>query len=151
LQETIDADLLLHVVDAGSPNRQDHIREVNTVLKEIGADNIPQLMVYNKIDRLPVVDAHADKSEDGKIKAVWLSAMMNNGVDQLLSALSAHCHTDTQRQQITLKPHQAKLRAALFNHAQIISETVQENGDCLLDVNISNKYSYLLDEVKADG
>jgi GTP-binding protein HflX len=50
LQETIEADLLLHVVDASSPNRQEQMREVNTVLKAIGADKIPQMMVYNKID-----------------------------------------------------------------------------------------------------
>ena len=77
--------------------------------------------------------------------------MMNEGLELLLSSLSAHCHADTERQQIVLKPRQAKLRAALFNHAQIISETVQENGDCLLDVNVPNKYRYLLDEVDADG
>jgi len=150
LQETIEADLLLHVVDGSSPNRQEHIREVNSVLREIGADDIPQLMVYNKIDRLPAVEAHVDKDESGKTKAVWLSAMMNDGLELLLSSLSAHCHADTERKQIVLKPRQAKLRAALFNHAQIISETVQENGDCLLDVNVPNKYRYLLDEVEAD-
>ena len=52
LEETIDADLLLHVVDAASPVRMDQIDQVNLVLKEIGADDIPQILVFNKLDRM---------------------------------------------------------------------------------------------------
>ncbi|OUR81432.1 GTPase HflX [Cycloclasticus sp. 46_120_T64] len=147
LQETIEADLLLHVVDASSPNRQEQIDEVNLVLKEIGADSIPQLMVYNKVDRLTAVEPHVDLDDAGQIKAVWLSAMMNEGVGLLLDSLSTHCHTDTTRRSLTLKPHQAKLRAALFNHAQVISEVTEDNGDCLLEVVIANKFSYLLKDL----
>lgn len=147
LQETIEADLLLHVVDASSPTRQEQVREVNHVLQEIGADKVPQLMVYNKIDRLSSVKPHLDHTEDGQVKAVWLSAMNGEGVELLLNSLTTHCHSDNNRQQLTLKPHQAKLRAALFNHAHVISEDVLENGDYLLDVNIPSKFSYLLKDL----
>jgi len=147
LQETIEADLLLHVVDASSPTRQEQVREVNHVLREIGADKVPQLMVYNKIDRLSTVKPHLDHTEDEKIKAVWLSAMNGEGVELLLDSLATHCHCDNDRQKITLKPHQAKLRAALFNHAHVISEKVLESGDYLLDVNIPSKFSYLLKDL----
>ena len=75
LQETIEADLLLHVVDASSPNRYEQAREVNSVLKEIGADKTPQLMIYNKIDCMPAVESHIEYTDDGEIKAVWLSAL----------------------------------------------------------------------------
>ncbi|MDX2426123.1 MAG: GTPase HflX [Cycloclasticus sp.] len=147
LQETIDADLLLHVVDASSPNREDQMREVNAVLKDIGADQIPQIIVYNKIDRLSAVKPHVDKNEEHQVVAIWLSAIMNDGVDLLLDSLSAQCHNDNIRETLTVKPHQAKFRAKLFAHAEIIKEVVQENGDWLIDLNIPNRFGYLLKEM----
>ena len=147
LQETIEADLLLHVVDASSPNRQEQIHEVNSVLKEIGADKIPQMMVYNKIDRLSAVDAHVDKDDEGNVKAVWLSAIMNDGMNFLLETLSTHCHDENTRVTIVLKPEKAKLRAQLFQVAQIINEENRDDGCWVMDLNIPNKYKYLLDGV----
>jgi GTP-binding protein HflX len=147
LQETIEADLLLHVVDASSENRQEQIHEVNKVLKDIGADKIPQIMVYNKIDRLDAVEAHIDKDENNQVKAVWLSAIRNDGVNLLLESLSTQCHKENTRAKLTLKPHQAKLRARLFTHAQILHEAIQENGDWVIDLNIPSKFKYLLDEI----
>lgn len=148
LQETIEADLLLHVVDASSPNRQEQIREVNVVLKEIGADKIPQLMVYNKIDRLPTVKPHVDIDGDGQDKAVWLSAITKDGMNLLLNSLSIHCHGENTRTTIVLKPNQAKLRAQLFNVAHIINEKNREDGCWVIDLNISNKHKYLLADLK---
>jgi len=145
LQETIEADLLLHVVDASSPNRQEQIHEVNSVLKQIGADKIPQIMVYNKIDRLSAVDAHIDKDDEGHVKAVWLSAILNDGVNLLLETLSAHCHDENTRTTIILKPEEAKLRAQLFQVAQIISEKNRDDGCWLIELNISNKYKHLIE------
>ncbi len=147
LQETIEADLLLHVVDASSPNRLEQIEEVNKVLKEIGADTTRQLMVYNKIDRMETVEPHGDRSQNGKIVAVWLSAIKKDGIDTLLTALSNECHVGSVRRTVTLEPAQAKLRARLFSHAEIICETVQENGNWVLDINMPNKFFYLLDEL----
>jgi|TARA_R110002096_G_scaffold421710_3_gene627682 GTPase len=148
LQETIEADLLLHVVDGSSPNRHEQIHEVNKVLAEIGADKIPQIMVYNKIDRLDSVSAHIDKDETGQTKAVWLSAIKGEGIDLLLKSLSGQCHGENIRLTITLTSQQAKLRARLFEHGQILNEVVQENGDWTLDLNISARFSYLLDEIQ---
>jgi len=147
LQETIEADLLLHVVDASSPNREEQIREVNAVLEEIGADKIPQIMVYNKIDRLELVKPHVDLTEEGDVKSVWLSAMTGDGVDQLLQTLADHCHKESTRLKIILKPTQAKLRAKLFDVGAILEEKSQENGDWFIDLNMPNKYMYLLEEV----
>ncbi len=149
LQETIEADLLLHVVDASSPNRQEQIHEVNAVLKEIGADKIPQLMVYNKIDRLSSVDSHVDKDSTGKVTAIWLSAMMNSGVDLLLESLSIHCHDENTRTSVILRPKDARLRAKLFEVAQVIKEENTDDGCWVMDLNIPNKYKYLLDEVQS--
>ncbi|MGB0238418.1 MAG: ribosome rescue GTPase HflX [Cycloclasticus sp.] len=147
LQETIEADVLLHVVDASSPNRQEQIHEVNSVLKQIGADKIPQIMIYNKIDRLHAVEPHVVKDELGDVKAVWLSAMTDKGVDLLLETLSMHCHDENIHTTIVLTPQEAKLRAKLFQVAQILKEENREDGCWIIDLNLPNKYKYLLDDV----
>ncbi len=86
LEETIHADLLLHVVDAGSAVRNDQIEQVNHVLKEIGADHIPQLLVWNKIDQT-VLAPGLERNEYGKIDRVFLSAKTGVGLDILRSAI----------------------------------------------------------------
>lgn len=86
LEETIRADLLLHVVDASSPARLDQILQVNQVLQEIGADQIPQLLVWNKID-LAEINAGIERDEYGKMRRVFLSAKTGQGLNELRSAL----------------------------------------------------------------
>ena len=86
LEETIHADLLLHVVDAGSPARMDQIEQVNHVLKEIGADHIPQLLVWNKIDLADLAPG-TGRDEYDKIQRVLLSAKTGEGMDGLRDAL----------------------------------------------------------------
>jgi GTP-binding protein HflX len=86
LEETIHADLLLHVVDASSAVRDEQMAEVNKVLAEIGADRIPQILVWNKID-LTGVQHGADRDEYGKIQRVRLSARTGEGIDSLRQAL----------------------------------------------------------------
>ncbi len=86
LEETIHADLLLHVVDAASPVRMDQIEQVNLVLKEIGADHIPQILVWNKIDasgQEPTIE----RDEYDKIRRVFVSAHSGAGIDLLREAL----------------------------------------------------------------
>ena len=82
LEETIHADLLLHVVDAASPVRMEQIEQVNLVLKEIGADHIPQILVWNKIDAAGLEPA-MERGEDGKISRVFISAHTGAGLDLL--------------------------------------------------------------------
>jgi len=86
LEETIHADLLLHVVDASSPVRDEQINEVNKVLAEIGADRIPQILAWNKID-LTGVPQGVDRDEYGKIRRVRLSARTGEGIEFLRQAL----------------------------------------------------------------
>lgn len=86
LEETTHADLLLHVVDVNSPERHDQVAEVNKVLAEIGAQNIPQIVVYNKID-LQDLSAAVKRDEYGKITSVHLSARTGEGLDDLRAAL----------------------------------------------------------------
>jgi GTPase len=86
LEETIHADLLLHVVDASSPTRMEQIDQVNQVLKEIGADHIPQLLVWNKID-LAGLDPALERDEYDRIKRVFVSAQTGSGLGLLRQAI----------------------------------------------------------------
>ena len=87
LEETAQADLLLHVVDVNSPERHDQVAEVNKVLAEIGAQDIPQIVVYNKID-LQGLEAGVKRDEYGKIASIHLSARTGAGLAELRAALA---------------------------------------------------------------
>lgn len=86
LEETVHADLLLHVVDGSSPVRDEQIDQVNAVLREIGADHIPQVLVWNKIDLAGVRPA-IERDEYDKIRRVFASAQTGEGVDMLRQAI----------------------------------------------------------------
>jgi GTP-binding protein HflX len=90
LEETRDAALLLHVVDAAAPDRDELMEHVNEVLEQIGADEVPQVIVCNKIDKLDSHQARLDRDEDGKITRVWLSARTGEGVDLLREVLKEY-------------------------------------------------------------
>jgi GTPase len=87
LEEAIQADLLLHVVDAASPQRDEQIAEVDKVLVDIGAAEIPRVIVYNKID-LAGLDPRVESDPHGTICRVFLSAQQRLGLDGLRSAIS---------------------------------------------------------------
>ncbi len=91
LEETIHADLLLHVVDASSAVRGDQIQQVNGVLHEIGADNARQILVFNKTDAIPELRDRAgtiERDEYGNISRVFLSAREGLGLDALRAAIA---------------------------------------------------------------
>lgn len=87
LEETAQADLLLHVVDSNSTERFDQIAEVNKVLNEIGAQNIPQIVVFNKID-LQDIPAGVRRDDYARINSIYLSAKTGAGIEQLRAALA---------------------------------------------------------------
>ncbi len=89
LEEAVAADLLLHVVDASSPSRDQQIVEVNKVLAEIGADHIPQLMVLNKIDVNGLAPG-LERDEYGRIARIWVSARTGEGFDLLRESLAEY-------------------------------------------------------------
>jgi GTP-binding protein HflX len=91
LEETVHADMLLHVVDASSQVRQEQMAEVNAVLAEIDAADIPQILVWNKIDAVPELAAQGpriERDEAGRITRVFLSARTGQGLDLLREAIS---------------------------------------------------------------
>jgi GTPase len=107
LEETTRADLLLHVVDSASPNRERQMLEVEKVLKEIGADQVPQVRVMNKVD-LTGAEPQVARDEYGKIAAVWLSAKTGAGVDLLRSAIAEFAR-DQQHETRVLAAQDAEL------------------------------------------
>lgn len=87
LEETIQADVLLHVVDISNPNHDDQIAEVNKVLAEIDAGDIPQVLVFNKIDAVENMEAGIKRDEHDRISRVFLSAKSGAGLDDLRQTL----------------------------------------------------------------
>ena len=87
LEETVHADLLLHVVDASSDMRHEQIQQVNEVLEGIEADDVPQLIVMNKID-LAGIEPHIELDEEGKVHRVFVSAVTGEGLDLLREAIA---------------------------------------------------------------
>ncbi len=112
LEETANADLLLHVVDAKSPRREGEIEDVNTVLKEIGAEQVPQLLVYNKIDLLPGGEASVGRDQYGKINELRISAMTGQGLEALRAAVLSRLQANLP--QATLVPEFGALAQSTF-------------------------------------
>ncbi len=86
LEESVQADLLLHIVDAASTNRDEQIEQVNKVLAEIRANEVPQILVLNQIDRIGM-DAGLERDEYGRICKVRVSAKTGEGLEYLVQAL----------------------------------------------------------------
>lgn len=136
LQEAAEADLLLHVIDSAAPERDGNIEQVELVLKEIDALQVPTLRVYNKIDLLEHSAARLDRDESGRPVAVWLSAQEQQGLELLPQALSELLSTDLFSAEIQLTPNQTRLRAILYEMGAIRKESYTENGDMVIAVQL---------------
>lgn len=136
LEEVHDADLLLHVVDVSNEERQEHIEQVNDVLAQIGAEKRPQLMIYNKIDRLGDAIAHIDYGEKQQPARVWLSALTGEGTELLAEAIAERLVSPFVHYCLRLKPDEGALRAKFYKIEAVISEQHAENGDILLEVRV---------------
>ena len=134
LQETTEANLLLHVIDSASDERDHNIEQVQHVLNEIEADQVPQLRVYNKIDLLEHAESRIDRDEHGKPVAVWLSAQAREGFECLTQAISELVAEELFQQTIQLTPADSRLRALLYDEAGVVAETFADNGDNLLQL-----------------
>ncbi len=139
LQEAADADLLMHVIDCAAEERDANIEQVELVLKEIDADKVLQLRVYNKIDLLEHAEARIDRDDSGRPVAVWLSAQQQQGLELLNQALGELLVTEMFTANITLQPQDAKLRAILYEIGAIEKEHYAENGDMVLTVRLQRQ------------
>ena len=135
LEEVKQADLLLHVVDASSPEKILHHEEVNAVLTEIDADKVPQLLVYNKVD-LTDEAPRVDLDEQGEPYRVWVSGLNGEGLELLLSAISARLSSEMTEATLKLPPGQGKFRAQLFELSAVVGESVDDEGRQCLQVRL---------------
>ena len=135
LEETLNTDLLLHVVDAAAEEREDNIFEVHDVLAEIGADQIPQLQVFNKLDLLQQ-PPRIDRDDAGRPQRVWLSAATGAGVDLLLQAVAELVGQDMVSEEVAIAPEQGGLRAALYELGAVECERYGDDGVAHLNVRL---------------
>jgi len=136
LEETENADLLLHVVDSNSAEREDNMRQVENVLIEIGADEIPMLVVYNKIDLLDGRGPGIVRDDDGKPLAVWLSARTGEGIPMLFAAISELLARNMVHKTVRLPPNLGRLRAMLYQNGSVVHEGASEDGSLVLEVRL---------------
>jgi len=128
LAETRDADLLLHVVDAADPERDQRMADVATVLAEIGAEDVPQLLVFNKIDTIDGAQPRRDEVEGGQQPRVWISAAQDLGTGLLRDAIVDQLGQDRIRTTLHIAPAQGRLRARLYEAGVVGEESNAENG-----------------------
>ena len=138
LQETSEAQLLLHVIDSADENRESNIEEVDKVLEQIDAKNIPCIQVMNKID-LTGGEPRLDFADDGSVKRVWLSVEADNGIDLLKQALIDLFREQMVEGKLLLEPSEARLRARLFEIGAIREESIDDEGRFLLRLSISRR------------
>ena len=142
LEETASATLLLHVID-GANEAQDELRlEVESVLKEIDADQVPRLEVINKIDSVPDGEPRLLRNEAGLPVRVWVSAKTGVGLDLLLTAMTELLSGGLVSQTVILQAKQAKLRSHLYQSKFVTAEQTDETGASILDLRLPKAELY---------
>ncbi|CUB05839.1 ribosome rescue GTPase HflX [Marinomonas fungiae] len=139
LKESAESDLLLHVVDAADISRDDNIAAVEEVLEEIGANELPTLKVFNKIDALPTGEPRIDRDEHGNPVRVWLSAREGIGIDLLEQAIAELLSEDIVKDTIVVPSNQGRFRAMLFEQGAVKGETYNELGQSVLELCLPRK------------
>ncbi len=134
LTETREAALLLHVIDASDPHHEDRVRQVETVLNEIGAAEVPRLPVYNKIDR---AGAEFVREPEGLLpNRYFVSAVTGSGLAELRAAIRARVSGERFVGELHLGPQQSRVRAKLFEWHAVRGETADPDGGWTLAVEL---------------
>lgn len=133
LEETKQADLLLHIIDSHSPERLEQIEAVDSVLREIGAGDIPMIQVYNKIDQ-SLEPAKLSYATADEIEKVYVSARTGVGIELLQHAVSQRLVGKNQQFTLRLQPFHAKLRHQLYQLQVVQDEQHLDDGTSLVTV-----------------
>lgn len=138
LQETQQANLLLHVIDVADPRKTDNIDQVTHVLEQIEADDIPQLLVCNKLDSLEGdLAPRIDRDEQGMPIRVWLSARTGDGCELLSQALTELLSGQIVSHQMILPSDvQGRLKGLLYKFECVESEDYDELGNTILRIRL---------------
>lgn len=136
LEETREADLLLHIVDVNSEQRHLQIEQVNHVINEIDAQRVPQIEVYNKIDLNGEMTARIERDENNFPTKVWCSATTGEGLEALLEVIIEFIRSRVQHHQFRLPASAGKLRAYLFDMGVVRTERYDEGGGWVMEVDM---------------
>lgn len=151
LTETREAELLLHVVDIADDRRSENIDQVEDVLTEIEANEVPQLLVCNKIDQLHDCQPRIDRDETGMPIRVWISAQANQGIDLLFKALAERIDCTVVKHQLCIPPSAGKFIGSLHQLNCISNETYDDQGNCLVEVKLPEReWNRLIKQDKAE-
>ncbi len=147
LQETQEADILLHVVDASDERFRENIQAVHDVLEEIDAHEVPTLVVMNKIDNLEGQRPRIERDDEGVPQTVWVSAMEGEGIDLLFDALTERLASQMVQYQLRIPPqHQGRLRSIFFQMKCIQQEEYDQDGNLLINVRMQQVDWYRLEK-----
>jgi GTP-binding protein HflX len=138
LQETREADLLLHVIDASDPFHQQREHDVEAVLDSVNASDIPIVRVFNKIDLVERV-ASTSHNEEGHIERIDVSALSGSGLEELKETIALRLKGERINTWINLEGKHAKLRSQLFDLGAVEEEKVDEKGQWVLHINLSQQ------------
>ena len=156
LQEAREAVVLLHVIDAADPHRNDRIAQVNRVLEEVGAGDLPQIEVFNKVDLLgeqPRVDVDPHPHDDGngagngdgrmgegeRVRRVWLSAQSGAGIPLLIDAIGKFIGPELVHRHVVLQPREGRARAKFFAAGAVLNERALPSGATDLEVSMPRR------------
>ncbi len=138
LQETAEADVLLHVIDASDPKRFEYMQQVEQVLTELGASDRPQIQVFNKID-LTDVPPHWEPATHGNPPRVWVSAKTAAGFAELFQAITVVLGDVTSKRYFELPVIAGKARAQLYASGGVVKESMLDDGSNLVEVCLTER------------
>jgi len=150
LEEVSEASLLLHVVDAAGADRTDQIAQVERVLEEIGAAQVPRITVYNKVDLLQRPPS-LERGQDGRADRVWLAAAGGAGCDLLLAAMAEHFRRQRASLDLRIPAAAGALHADVFRRCHVLAERHADNGDWLMAVEADPRHRAWLEQQQAQG
>ena len=135
LEEIRQADLLLHVIDANDEQRHLHMQQVNQVIEELGASHVPQIEVYNKIDKVEGLGPRQEELEGQPLRA-WVSAQRGDGIDELRKLVASKLSLERDTHDLHIPASAGKLRASLYEHGAVHEEASDEAGGWTMKVSL---------------
>lgn len=137
LQETTEATLLLHVIDAADDRKNENIDAVNQVLDEIEALEIPTLLVFNKVDKLEGIGPHIERNDDGTPIVVYLSAQENLGIELLFQAIQERLRSNLVRETVLLPVTAGAIYAQFKSENCVKAEHFNDFGERIVQIEVN--------------
>ncbi|MBL1140530.1 MAG: GTPase HflX [Proteobacteria bacterium] len=151
LDEVREADLLIHVIDVDNEQRQQRIDDVNQVISLIGATEVTQIEVYNKIDNYPEIGPRIELSDNGLNSRIWLSSHTGKGIEYLKEEIARQINQHRQAHYLNIPVTAGQLRAKLFDIGAVRHEDVNEKGGWTMEIELEEfRLHKLCEEARLD-